>query len=181
MVRNFSWILDPSSSTFPDVRCDDFSVVRRGMKITEIRIKLLLSARDKLRGFASLTIDDCLVVRDVKIIEGQRGLFVAMPSRKLCDRCPACAAKNHIRARYCNDCGARLTESRGDMDERGRPRLYADICHPISQDARDRVQNSILKAYGEEVDRSKQEGYVAQSFDDLDYDYLEEHEKDAMP
>jgi stage V sporulation protein G len=151
------------------------------MKITEIRIKLLLSTRDKLRGFASITIDDCLVVRDVKIIEGARGLFVAMPSRKLCDRCPACAAKNHIRARYCNDCGARLTDDRGDMDERGRPRLYADICHPISQDARDRVQSAVLQAYHEEIERSKQEGYVAKSFDDLDYDYLDEHETRDVP
>ena len=146
------------------------------MKISEIRIKLLLSTRDKLRGFASITIDDCLVVRDVKIIEGGRGLFVAMPSRKLCDRGPACAAKNHMRARFCNDCGARLTDSRGDMDERGRPRLYADICHPISQDARDRVQNAVLQAYADELVRSKQEGYVAKSFDDLDYDSYEDHE-----
>ena len=113
-------------------------------------------------------------MRDVKIIEGGRGLFVAMPSRKLCDRCPACAAKNHMRARFCNDCGARLTDSRGDMDERGRPRLYADICHPISQDAREFVQSAVLKAYADEFERSKQEGYVAQSFDDLDYDYLED-------
>jgi stage V sporulation protein G len=144
------------------------------MKITEIRVKLLLSTRDKLRAFASVTIDDCLVVRDIKIIEGQKGLFVAMPSRKLCDRCPACAAKNHIRARFCNECGARLADDRGEMDERGRPRLYADICHPINQDARDFVQSSVLRAYGEEMERSKQEGYVAPSFDDLDYDYLEE-------
>ena len=157
-----------------------FTSIRRWMKITEIRIKLLLSTRDKLRGFASLTIDDCLVVRDVKIIEGQRGLFVAMPSRKLCDRCPACAAKNHIRARYCNDCGARLGEGRGEIDERGRPRLYADIAHPISQEARDQVQRSILTAYHDEFERSKQEGYVAQTFDDLDYDYLEEHEKEDI-
>ncbi len=144
------------------------------MKITEVRIKLLLSARDKLRAFASMTIDDCLAVRDIKIIEGAKGLFVAMPSRKLCDRCPACAAKNHIRARNCNDCGARLADDRGELDERGRPRLYADICHPISQDARDYVQSAVLRAYAEELERSKQEGYVAQSFDDLDYDYLEE-------
>lgn len=154
---------------------------RSRMRITEIRIKLLLSTRDKLRGFASITIDDCLVVRDVKIIEGARGLFVAMPSRKLCDRCPACAAKNHIRARYCNDCGARLTDDRGDMDERGRPRLYADICHPINQDARDRVQSAVLQAFHEEVERSKQEGYVAKSFDDLDYEYLDEHETRDVP
>lgn len=145
------------------------------MNITEIRIKLLASQRDKLRGFASITIDDCLVIRDIKIIEGGRGLFVAMPSRKLCDRCSACAAKNHMRARYCNDCGHRLAEQRGDLDERGRPRLYADISHPINQHARDQVQNRILEAYHEELERSKQEGYVAKSFDDLDYDYLEEH------
>jgi stage V sporulation protein G len=144
------------------------------MNITEIRIKLLLSTRDKLRGFASITIDDCLVIRDIKIIEGSRGLFVAMPSRKLCDRCPSCAAKNHLRARYCNDCGARLREERGALDERGRPRLYADIAHPINQRARDFVQGAILAEYAAELERSKQEGYVAISFDDLDYDYLEE-------
>jgi stage V sporulation protein G len=144
------------------------------MRITEIRIKLLLQARDKLRAFASLTLDDTLVVRDVKIIEGHKGLFVAMPSRKLCDRCPACAAKNHIRARFCNECGARLADDRGELDERRRPRLYADICHPISQEARDFVQRAVLEAFAAEFERSKQEGYVAQSFDDLDYDYLED-------
>lgn len=144
------------------------------MNITEIRIKLLLSTRDKLRGFASITVDDRLVVRDIKIIEGARGLFVAMPSRKLCDRCPSCAAKNHLRARYCNDCGGRLAEERGMLDERGRPRLYADIAHPINQRSRDMVQGAILIEYARELERSKQEGYVATSFDDLDYDYLEE-------
>ncbi|MFO1009239.1 MAG: SpoVG family protein [Planctomycetota bacterium] len=144
------------------------------MNITEIRIKLLANQRDKLRAFASMTIDDCLVIRDIKIIEGGRGLFVAMPSRKLCDRCPSCAGKNPIRSRYCNECGHRLGEGRGDLDERGRPRLYADISHPINQDARDFVQTQILRAYWNELERSKQEGYVAQSFDDLDYDYLDE-------
>lgn len=144
------------------------------MNITEIRIKLLLNARDKLRGFASITVDDTLVIRDIKIIEGARGLFVAMPSRKLCDRCPSCGAKNHLRARYCNDCGARLGADRGMLDERGRPRLYADITHPINQRSRDLVQGAILTEYARELDRSKQEGYVATTFDDLDYDYLEE-------
>ena len=124
---------------------------------------------------ANVEIDDALVLRDVKIIEGQKGLFVAMPSRKLCDRCPSCAGKNHIRSRYCSDCGARLYESRGDLDERGRPRLYADVCHPINQEARDLVQRMVLGAYEEEHARSREAGYVAQSFDDLDYDYLEEN------
>ncbi len=50
------------------------------MKITEIRITL----RDdnKLKGFASITLDDAFVIRGLKIIEGASGPFVAMPSRK---------------------------------------------------------------------------------------------------
>jgi stage V sporulation protein G len=50
------------------------------MEITEIRV----TARDdgKLKAFASITLEDCFVIRGLKIIEGQGRLFVAMPSRK---------------------------------------------------------------------------------------------------
>ena len=144
------------------------------LEISEIRIKLLENQRDKLRAFASLTLDRCVVVRDIKIIEGPGGLFVAMPSRKLMDRCFECGGKNHLRARYCNDCGARLESGRGESDVRGRPKLYADIAHPIHQAARDFVQGAILAAYRSEVVRSHEDGYVAQSFEDLDYQAYEE-------
>lgn len=140
------------------------------MNITEVRVKLLDNQPDKLRAFASVTVEDCLVVRDLKIIEGSQGLFIAMPSRKLCDRCGSCGSKNHLRARFCNDCGRRLRSERGSHDERGRVRLYADIAHPIHQGARDFVEKRVLEAYAQEVERSKQDGYVATRFDDLDYD-----------
>jgi stage V sporulation protein G len=143
------------------------------MNLTEIRIKLVHDPRDKLRGFASITIDDALVIRDLKIIDGQKGLFVAMPSRKLHDRCPACAGKNPLRARYCNDCGRRLHEQRGESDERGRVRLYADIAHPIHQDGRDLVQRRVVEAYWRELEESKKDGYVEKRFDDLDYHLLD--------
>jgi len=148
------------------------------MNITEIRVKLIDNQRDKLRGFASITLENSLVIRDLKVIDGQRGLFVAMPSRKLHDRCPACAGKNHIRARYCNDCGARLGDQRGEVDERGRVRLYADIAHPIHQEGRDEVQREVVTAYSAELERSKQAGYVATTFDDLDYHYHDGAEAD---
>lgn len=50
------------------------------MQITEVRISL----RDdpKLKAFASITLEDCFVIRGLKIIKGQSGTFVAMPSRK---------------------------------------------------------------------------------------------------
>lgn len=140
------------------------------MNITEVRVKLLDDQPDKLRAFASITLDNYLVIRDLKIIEGSNGLFIAMPSRKLCDRCPSCGSKNHLRARFCNDCGGRLRESRGVADDRGRPRLYADIAHPIHQEARSFVEGRVLEAYASELERSKEEGYVATTFDDLDYD-----------
>ena len=145
------------------------------LNITEIRIKLVPNDRDKLRAFASITLDGSLVVRDIKIIDGGDRLFVAMPSRKLCDRCQRCGAKNYIRARYCNECGARLRTDRSVADERGRPRLYADVAHPIHQESRDQIQNAILEAYQLEYERSKQAGYVPRAatddHEDFEYDF----------
>jgi len=150
------------------------------MNITEVRVKLLENQPDKLRGFASITIDDFIVIRDLKIIEGANGLFIAMPSRKLCDRCQSCGGKNHLRARFCNDCGKRLRSDRGAHDERGRMRLYADISHPIHQKARDFVEGRVLVAFQQELERSKQDGYVAHSFEDLDYESYENGHSQAQ-
>ena len=50
------------------------------MEITEVRISLRDDA--KLKAFASLTFDDCFVIRGLKLIEGNGGMFVAMPNRK---------------------------------------------------------------------------------------------------
>lgn len=50
------------------------------MKITEV--KVFPVNEDRLKAYASITIDDCFVVRDLKIIQGTSGLFVAMPSKK---------------------------------------------------------------------------------------------------
>ena len=55
------------------------------MKITDIRIRIIPNAESKLKAVASITIDDCFVVHDIKIIEGNEGHFIAMPSRKTAD------------------------------------------------------------------------------------------------
>ena len=67
------------------------------MEVTEVRIKLVKDGGERLCGFGSITLDDCFVVRDLKIIDGSDGLFVAMPSRKLMTPCPQCGMKNHLR------------------------------------------------------------------------------------
>lgn len=50
------------------------------MKITEV--KVFPVNEERLKAYVSITIDDCFVVRDLKVIQGTTGLFVAMPSKK---------------------------------------------------------------------------------------------------
>ncbi|MFQ5845929.1 MAG: SpoVG family protein [Planctomycetota bacterium] len=141
------------------------------MDITEIRIKLVAQRHqyeDRLRGFCTLTFENAFVVRDLKIIEGQNGFFVAMPSRKLTARCPRCAGKNHLRARFCNDCGAHLKPRRPSAGD--RPRYHADIAHPINTETRGRLEGEVIRAYKTELEHSKHPDYVPQEFPDLDYD-----------
>ncbi len=144
------------------------------MVITEVRIKLMEdhNENERLQAFCSVTFDNAFVVRDLKIIEGTKGSFVAMPSRKLTDRCPQCSSKNHLRARYCNQCGAKLDEDRATRDADGRAKLHADIAHPINSGCREVIQSAVLKSYQEERERSKQPGYVC-TYDDFDGEYEE--------
>ena len=52
------------------------------MKITDIRIHLIPNSESKLKARASITIEDCFVVHDIKILEGNQGYFICMPNRK---------------------------------------------------------------------------------------------------
>ena len=108
--------------------------------------------------------DDCFVIRDLKVIEGTNGLFVAMPSRKLTDHCPHCRSKNHLRSKFCNECGKRLDANRINSGDQ-RIKLHADIAHPINSQCRQMIQSEISEAYLEEYGRSQEPGYVQPEFD----------------
>ncbi|MCA9168871.1 MAG: septation protein SpoVG family protein [Planctomycetales bacterium] len=140
------------------------------MDITEVRIKLMEDTDDRLQGFCSITFDDCFVIRDLKIIEGANGPFVAMPSRKLTAHCPKCGCKNHLRAAYCNQCGLRLKDDLAVKDQDGRAKLYADIAHPINSACREMIQQRVISEYRLEQDRAKEPGYVSRYDDYYEYD-----------
>jgi len=146
------------------------------VEITEVRIKLMEDSEDRLRAFCSITLDGCFVVRDLKIIEGSQGPFVAMPSRKLTGRCHRCSHKNHLRSHYCNQCGTRLRESRESRDDEGQGKLYADVAHPINQACRDLIQARVVEEYTLELERAKQPGYVSR----YDESY-EPHDLSSLP
>ena len=141
------------------------------MEISEVRIKLMDDPNDRLQGFCSITFDKCFVVRDLKIIRGAKGSFVAMPSRKLTDRCPKCGNKNQLRAHFCNDCGVELHEDRAIKDDDGRAKLYADIAHPINSGCRDMIQRKVLEAFQKEIVLAQQPGYRC-SYDDYGEDRI---------
>ena len=55
------------------------------MNITDVKVRLVQAENTKLKAVATITIDDCFVIHDIKIIDGTNGPFIAMPSRKTAD------------------------------------------------------------------------------------------------
>lgn len=135
------------------------------MEITEVKIFLKEGQDKKLKAYATLTLDNMFVVRNVKVIEGNKGLFVAMPSRKLKDQCPKCAFRNAVRSKFCNQCGTSLplaprADRPGGPQTEARPVTpgedtirqseHKDIAHPITTECRDYIQRKVLDAYENE-------------------------------
>lgn len=125
------------------------------MEITEIRVFIKEGQDKKLKAYTTVTFNNVFVVRNIKIIQGSTGLFIAMPSRKLKSPCPKCSFKNEVGSKYCNQCGASLPlqdkpVSAVDLDAKSEHR---DIAHPVTQQFREYLQNKILEAYKLEADR----------------------------
>lgn len=87
------------------------------MDITEVRITL--RNEEKLKAFASITFDDCFVVRGLKVINGSQGYFVSMPSRKRKDG------------------------------------SYQDVAHPINNDMRKKIEDKVLDAFENELNKAQ--------------------------
>jgi len=124
------------------------------MEITEVRVRLLKQRQDKLQAYCSVTLDDAFVIRDIKVIKGSDGYFVAMPSRKITDRCPRCRSQNHLRALYCNECGTKINPERAPKDDRGRAKLHTDVAHPITSAYREILQQKILEGFEDVIQQS---------------------------
>ncbi len=120
------------------------------MEITEVRISRRTQGEAKLKGYAAVTFDDVFVVRDLKIIEGKSGLFVAMPSQKIYESCTHCKKKNPARSRFCNECGQKQIPREGSKKE-----IHRDIAHPVNSDMRNYLQKVIIEAFHASQDSSK--------------------------
>ncbi len=122
-----------------------------------MRVFLKDSPDKKLKAYATVTFDNAFVVRNIKVIEGGGGLFIAMPSRKLKSACPKCGFRNEVKSKYCNQCAAQLPAvSRPisqDHDASGSQSEHRDIAHPITQTFREYLQKKVLEGYESEKAR----------------------------
>ncbi|MCM8791923.1 MAG: septation protein SpoVG family protein [Candidatus Omnitrophica bacterium] len=120
------------------------------MEITEVRIFLKESPDKKLKAYATVTFDNAFVVRNIKVIEGQGSLFIAMPSRRIKYPCSKCGFKNESRAKYCNQCGSVLSQPVRPQTSVNSQTEHKDIAHPITQSFREYLQKRVLEAYEKE-------------------------------
>ncbi len=115
------------------------------MEITETRISLVNRPSSRLRAYASITFDNSFVIRDIRVIEGKNGLFVAMPSKKMQRACPRCGFKNPANHKFCGSCGSGLSPI--GMQRFSPSHQHKDLAHPIKTDFREYIQKKILEEY----------------------------------
>lgn len=117
------------------------------MGITEVRVVLTRNS-GRILAYASVIFDGVFAVRDVKVIEHEQGyVYVTMPSRRATGRCRDCGSTNHLRAKFCNECGIELPEMIADLDRWGKPKFYYDQAHPITREFRDKLDHAVLHEF----------------------------------
>ena len=134
------------------------------MEITEVRVALREGTTEgnpgerRLKAYATLTFDHCFVVRNIKIIDGRNGLFVAMPSRRPKATCPKCGFKADAGGRYCARCGAAQPSAPpAASSKESESQAHRDIAHPITAAFRQELQEKVLEAYEAEKIRAGEE------------------------
>lgn len=117
------------------------------MDITEVQITLVeVGSSGRLRAFCSVVFDDSFVIQELKIINGNRGLFVSMPSKMIKKHCAGCGQNNKVTANFCNNCGKKFNQ-----EETPRQDIYTDVAYPINSETREDITREVIKKYREAV------------------------------
>ena len=122
------------------------------MEITEIRVFPKEGQDKKLKAYTTVTFNNVFVVRNIKVIQGSNGLFIAMPSRKMKNPCPKCHFKNEVGSKFCNQCGVALPINQTQETFVDSKAEHRDIAHPITQQFREYLQGKVLEAYKKEAE-----------------------------
>ncbi len=117
------------------------------MRVTEVTIKIQNNPRNpSLLAICSIVVENEFVIHDVKVIDGRKGVFVAMPQRKRTDHCPNCNASNALNHKHCHNCGLKLADWLSIRD------CTDDVTHPITEACRQEFHGKVLTAYDNELE-----------------------------
>ncbi len=116
---------------------------RHHVNITNVHLQLCDENNRRLRAYCSLVFDDAFVVHNIRIIEKNGELLMAMPSRKVTEKCRLCGINNSIDSTFCAGCGKRFD----DQHELYTKKVHVDVVHPINADFRSTLEERIFKEY----------------------------------
>lgn len=117
------------------------------MEITEVTPRIQ-SGPGRVLAFVEIVLDGVFVVQDIKIVSAPDGRkILAMPDRRLGDRCPCCKVKNPYTNRHCGQCGAAIDPYRAPSGHDGRPQLFADVAFPIDDAFRSKLETRVFASY----------------------------------
>lgn len=153
------------------------SVSRKGIavNITNVEIDIPIHRSGRLLAFAKVLIDDEFVIHNLRVIDGNSNIYVAMPTRKLEAPCRTCGRHNHLLAAFCCECGCAQEGERFASHRDGSPmirangqrRIYEDVAHPINEAGREKVEGAVLRAYREAVEAGNGQVVPQQTKGDL--------------
>ncbi len=118
------------------------------MNITEVSIKLAKEhSKSRLLASASIVIDGIFLIKKFKVVQGFDSVILCMPNEKVERSCDECRSKNHLRAKFCNECGTQLPDQSFTRRD-----CYLDVAHPICSEGRTLLETVILTAYFAQVE-----------------------------
>ena len=119
------------------------------MKVTGVEMVLCDPPDDRVKAYVTIILDGELRINNAKLVLMNSGsLRVSMPSRKVMGRCPGCTVRNHLLARFCNECGKPLNDMRMPPPRAdGSYDLYHDVAHPITFRLRAEIESAVLAMY----------------------------------
>ena len=109
--------------------------------ISDVKVVLVDPRGDsRLRAYASMTLNRCLAINEMRIIQGEHRMFVSMPDKPAKEYCPHCSHRNGCQARFCNSCGAVLPLIVPEFK-------YHDLIAPLTQACRDLIEGAVIGEY----------------------------------
>lgn len=119
------------------------------MEITKVRVQLpdRRSTSQIVKAYCSIEFDDCLAVHELRLLEVDNRLFVAMPSRESRINCQKCGDKNNVSHRYCSSCGADMAPQKSHLKPNFLRTRHRDVVHPFTKEMRTEIESRVLEEY----------------------------------